>query len=424
MSRNINSIETFCKHFNLLDRLMLSRYAAHKTTSLLQVVQVCLAHMFLDNERRHYSYGIPTSQKIVYQDARNEPLFNGVHRSTVNMRWLLNVINLFKNYMTHEEWHSIHSAFGALRETQRPGAWSEKLHVQGTFPIGRRWKGAYTYLDVLELQPVRSRSPDSGRDIVEDLFNDDGDDFSELTVGYPESATSLPWPNVLEEILCAKSHPSTEHLRSFETGSDIADTSHGASPTTRMRRPTSSASRKTRSKAKKINKDTALDELDTVGSNIRSVPIGAESLAFKAIGMESDPFLAAGYLNPLPRQNGIGGWQRFTMAKYFSPEPAFEDEQAGLSIHRQFERLKEILANDQEFATLLHDVGPSEDLWAYEGVVLPGGKMILGRWWAPEERDPAAGIGLGTAPDDSAPILYSGPFIYWCVDGDMEEDCI
>jgi hypothetical protein len=26
-----------------------------------------------------------------------------------------------------------------------------------------------------------------------------------------------------------------------------------------------------------------------------------------------------------------------------------------------------------------------EALWAYEGVVLPGGRIILGRWWSPDD---------------------------------------
>ena len=43
----------------------------------------------------------------------------------------------------------------------------------------------------------------------------------------------------------------------------------------------------------------------------------------------------------------------------------------------------------------------ADALWAYEGVVLPGGQIIVGRWWSPEE--------------DSSD-LYSGPFIFWNVD--------
>ena len=39
--------------------------------------------------------------------------------------------------------------------------------------------------------------------------------------------------------------------------------------------------------------------------------------------------------------------------------------------------------------------------WAYEGVVLPGGMMILGRWWSPM--------------DDDERRECMGPFIFWNV---------
>lgn len=45
-------------------------------------------------------------------------------------------------------------------------------------------------------------------------------------------------------------------------------------------------------------------------------------------------------------------------------------------------------------------------LWAYEGVVLPGDQIIVGRWWSPEGLDA-----------DSRANMYSGPFILWNVDG-------
>lgn len=47
-----------------------------------------------------------------------------------------------------------------------------------------------------------------------------------------------------------------------------------------------------------------------------------------------------------------------------------------------------------------------EALWAYEGVLMPGGKLILGRWWCPSD-----GVG-----ED----MYSGPFILWCTDKEPE----
>ena len=45
----------------------------------------------------------------------------------------------------------------------------------------------------------------------------------------------------------------------------------------------------------------------------------------------------------------------------------------------------------------------TDALWAYEGVVLPGGQIILGRWWSPNQVE--------------GEETYSGPFILWCVDG-------
>lgn len=49
------------------------------------------------------------------------------------------------------------------------------------------------------------------------------------------------------------------------------------------------------------------------------------------------------------------------------------------------------------------------DLWAYEGVVLPGGEVVVGRWWHPREVD-------ADADADDGAIEYSGPFMFWCVD--------
>lgn len=48
-------------------------------------------------------------------------------------------------------------------------------------------------------------------------------------------------------------------------------------------------------------------------------------------------------------------------------------------------------------------------LWAYEGVVLPGGEIVVGRWWSPQDED------------DEDEELYSGPFIFWCTDPNPTE---
>jgi hypothetical protein len=108
------------------------------------------------------------------------------------------------------------------------------------------------------------------------------------------------------------------------------------------------------------------------------VEMDRNALYFEASGYDHHPFDACVRVHPLPAQQGFPGWQRFSMVKYF---------------------------RDQMSSNPLVD-----DLWAYEGCVLPGKEMILGRWFYLDPNVPASGaenIGFG----GSGP--YSGPFIFW-----------
>lgn len=83
----------------------------------------------------------------------------------------------------------------------------------------------------------------------------------------------------------------------------------------------------------------------------------AESVGiqFSGQGDDTDHFYARGWLNPLPPQPAgceIPGWQRITFMKYF------------LDASNHIE---------------------TDALWAYEGVVFPGGRIIAGRWWYAED---------------------------------------
>lgn len=95
---------------------------------------------------------------------------------------------------------------------------------------------------------------------------------------------------------------------------------------------------------------------------------------FGGSGYDRDHFHCAGHLHALPPQQGIPGWQHITLMKYGLDEHGFYDPGS---------------------------------CWAYEGIVLPGRQMILGRWWSP----------LHSGGDDD----ICGPFIFWNVrkaDGD------
>lgn len=79
-----------------------------------------------------------------------------------------------------------------------------------------------------------------------------------------------------------------------------------------------------------------------------------------------------GRVHSLPEQQGVCGFQRFVMRR-------FQWGAAEPKIHN------------------------------YEGCVLPGGTAIVGRWWA-------AGQDPGHAN------TYSGPFIWWSVDREKEDE--
>lgn len=130
---------------------------------------------------------------------------------------------------------------------------------------------------------------------------------------------------------------------------------------------------------------------------------------FQACGIDEEDFLAAGFITALPSQQGIPGWARFTMMKFFGPADDYDINGAsGAALKPPFR--PELLTG-------------TDGLWAYEGVMLPGGRVIVGRWWSPETegRDHGAGVALGIPGGDPTALpgeesIYSGPFMFWCVD--------
>jgi hypothetical protein len=99
-------------------------------------------------------------------------------------------------------------------------------------------------------------------------------------------------------------------------------------------------------------------------------PEDLKSHYYEVTGWDDETFWATGWINQLPTQKHVPGFKRMVMMKYFTTASGDID----------------------------HDA-----LWAYEGIVLPGDQIIVGRWWSPQ-----------------MPIvlskIYSGPFILWNTD--------
>ena len=104
------------------------------------------------------------------------------------------------------------------------------------------------------------------------------------------------------------------------------------------------------------------------GDRLSSSKSKTHHLNFEGSGFDRDHFHCVGRLHALHPQYRIPGWQHITLFKY---------------------------------ALDMHGFVDAGSCWAYEGIVLPGRQMILGRWWSP----------FHTEDDDA----ICGPFIFWNV---------
>jgi len=118
--------------------------SAAKDDSLVLVIQLCLASLFLDYDIIPDSNGFHRSQAEAYADHVKQPVFVGKWKKDINVRWLLSTLNFFayhlktpngEGVLCHEYW--------ALGKDQLPKSWLGKLK-EGTQALGTNWKGAYS----------------------------------------------------------------------------------------------------------------------------------------------------------------------------------------------------------------------------------------------------------------------------------------
>ncbi|EME88258.1 uncharacterized protein MYCFIDRAFT_76089 [Pseudocercospora fijiensis CIRAD86] len=301
-----------------------------KAANVWHLSELMATPNFLDIDRRRYGgeshvWGFPESQQMAYATATERPIFKGCNGLDVDIEWCLHQINFWKYHMLREEECTLYEAYANLDIAERPHFWSSELTNNGRATVGKSWKGAYGFLTrEQDIDVVRTGN---NREIqVVDEFN--SDDFRgefqdlELTLTDPTEQEFNP---LFESIL------------------------HSLEPPVQ----------KARTRAQKRCASPPPTHLPS------------RSFRFGGKGEDAEEeFKADGWLNPLPSQNGIPGWQRMTMMKYYEQDDGTVD---------------------------------TSSLWAYEGVCLPGGQIIIGRWWSPSS----------TVNGDD---MYCGPFLLWCVD--------
>ncbi|KAI4707779.1 hypothetical protein J4E89_007407 [Alternaria sp. Ai002NY15] len=322
---------------------------AYIDDGLAAVRLMCSQFIFNLEGLRHDVFAFEDSQHAVYLSSDKERLFTGVDHNKLNLRWMLHAMNFFRHHMMNEDAQTLFDRIDELDVTQKPSAWREQL-TDGAKPLSRYWKGTYSFLENIEVQKLRKQGP--GRQVFIDKNVDEGkiqvdfqlgmaftnptDHMQSLELAFAEDSRlpdgrELPWPPVFED-----------RLRS-------------------------------------LGKDAGKQQgIKTQGRNTAPKTTTGGSIQFEGKGEDlDDEYKALGWLNPLPPQGGVPGWQRITFMKHFTED---------------------------------YDHPNEDNLWAYEGVVLPGGRIILGRWWFASE----------PGRND---MEYNGPFILWAVDEpDFEED--
>ncbi|KAH8727517.1 hypothetical protein GQ44DRAFT_648578 [Phaeosphaeriaceae sp. PMI808] len=294
----------------------------------LAAVKLMCSHFLLESKLKHNVFAVEESQYVVYMATSKAPLytFGNISQTELNMNWVLHCMQFFRYHMMCPDVATLFDAMDDLSQLQKPSAWQEPLK-KGSYPLGKHWKGTYSFLDPAEIKILRKIPVDRiGDEYLCDKNVDEGK-IQSLELEFMTN-NEHPWPPLFEQRL---------HSRRNTMGSQM--TAQGRS---------------------KPKDDPSLKNIQFIG---------------RGVDLE-DEFNAVGWLNPLPDQHGIPGWQRITFMKHFM------DDLDGIE---------------------------QDNLWAYEGVVLPGGRIILGRWWFASE-------------DVDFDKDYNGPFILWAVDEPDIED--
>ena len=282
------------------------------------------------------------------------------------------------------------------------------------------------------MDQIRSHEPsDSGRAFTDCI--DFGDGLQTLDLDF-SGAGRRCWPRNFEshlhgippELLCRLLHDVYRPRNIYAHQRDVYE-AFGPHPPN-MKPPPSPNTIYSHQKTggRLIDPDPKLPMTPILPPPIEKPRIGYNYLQFSGSGMDAEPFICSGVLHPLLPQHDIPGWQRITMMKYFdihsfTPIQSQSDFGTEFTLSSVTNGSNEITTQDvldfpryntkhsNEYTAPADPPIYGDDYinidhgcWAYEGAVLPGGMIMLGRWWSPTDQD--------------AKRRSVGPFIFWNVD--------
>ncbi|KAL9072852.1 MAG: hypothetical protein Q9157_004965 [Trypethelium eluteriae] len=259
---------------------------------LLNLVQLVLAPYILGSDFTPPPVDYAGIQRVVYSRVTTNPITHGLTGTPlrVNDAWLVEVLNFFKIHLSRKNFYTLYPSFAKLDRERLVRRFDRHLGSE-TNGLGKRWLFTTSSISVKNFQAAIDQAPFGGP-LSDEMLPGIGEDFGELVFTISEHPR-VSWNATFE--FCVPALPSR------------------ASDPDALR-----------AQSKRFD----IDGNDNIEGN-----------------EDKNVFEATGWLNPLPPQMGISGWQRVVMVRYDT------------------------------------DVETSEQIpvFQYEGVVLPGGQMMLGR---------------------------------------------
>ena len=354
--------------------------------------------------------------------------------------------------MKSETENTLYPLLCDLPQQERPSAWRTPITDGGVSKsIGQNWKGSYgmfepyssrslthvlslqAYIpELADLEQIRARDNSGGcqSEAVPDAIDYD-EGFQSLNLDPLPSPNVMNWPRAFEQNLHAL--PSKQILEQIKA-EERTEAKESVSP-----RRSGRGSHRDRRIDSSISWDNLLPDSDVTQVSPRRQPAKARSkdfprpgkdyVVFSGTGRDFGSFNCSGVISKLPSQSGISGWRRLCMMKYnvnitspassqssaSSSPPSSTPSTPSFSTASSASSVLSAMSNGMSTPNTsssdpfawTNETGTDdlqivdEDCWCYQGAILPGGRIILGRWWHPLEEGDA--------------ITATGPFIFWNV---------
>ena len=288
--------------------------------------------------------------------------------------------------MTRSEEHTLYDSWNDLHHQERATRWHVPMKQGKVQRLGRNWKGIegeiaakissfpphlnLHYADLPLAHVTREdvswlRSNPVGGKIITDRFGTyepDSPSFQTMQLRFNLGNQTQYWPAAFEENL--HGIPTPELLNMIARDPNRPCEPSGTEEASRSERSAPNTSRCS------IPQDGTLVQ-PAIPVELPQPKAGVNYMHFRGRGRDDEDFWCSGMLHALPSQNGVIGWQRITFMKHFDCNGEI----------RTSTLVPNIAYNGPE---LLDDIDRRtwivpHDCWAFEGVVLPGGKIIVGK---------------------------------------------